>query len=184
MQTYIEPDLKTAHLQIHNHFNPFSGLMNPIYILKSAKPVTKQEIKAVLKVCTLTSSCRAECCEQHSWTRPGHTDASCPPAAQSDHTQKTETETHDIYLVPPGEDTESCQSWIRMRNRDGRYNLMFEEWVTDGPFIISPRITFEVDVALGCWIRVCTVPIALRLSVPWGRRTGVLSQHATCATCC
>jgi len=30
-----------------------------------------------------------------------------------------------------------------MRNRDGRYNLMFEEWVTDGPFIISPRITFE-----------------------------------------
>jgi len=63
---------------------------------------------------------------------------------QSDHTSKTETETYDIYLVPPGEDSETCQSWIRMRNRDGRYNLMFEEWVTDGPFIISPRITFEV----------------------------------------
>lgn len=55
MQTYIEPDLKTAHLQIHNHFNPFSGLMNPIYILKSAKPVTKQQIKAVLKVRMLTT---------------------------------------------------------------------------------------------------------------------------------
>ena len=63
---------------------------------------------------------------------------------QSDHTTKTETETYDIYLVPPGEDPETCQSWLRMRNRDGRYNLMFEEWVTDGPFIISPRITFEV----------------------------------------
>lgn len=63
---------------------------------------------------------------------------------QPDHTSKTETETHDIYLTPPGEDVETCQSWIRMRNRDGRYNLMFEEWVTDGPFIISPRITFEV----------------------------------------
>ena len=63
--------------------------------------------------------------------------------AQPDHTSKTETETHDIYLTPPGEDVETCQSWIRMRNRDGRYNLMFEEWVTDGPFIISPRITFE-----------------------------------------
>ena len=36
-----------------------------------------------------------------------------------------------------------------MRNRDGRYNLMFEEWVTDGPFIISPRITFEV-LSSGC----------------------------------
>ena len=63
---------------------------------------------------------------------------------QSDHTTKTETETYDIYLVPPGEDPETCQSWLRMRNRDGRYNLMFEEWVTEGPFIISPRITFEV----------------------------------------
>lgn len=70
--------------------------------------------------------------------------SSCPPV-QPDHTSKMETETHDIYLVPPGEDTESCQSWIRMRNRDGRYNLMFEEWVTDAPFIISPRITFEVS---------------------------------------
>lgn len=28
---------------------------------------------------------------------------------------------------------------LRMRNRDGRYTLMFEEWVTEGNFIISPR---------------------------------------------
>mmetsp|Transcript_11150 Transcript_11150/g.33431 ORF Transcript_11150/g.33431 Transcript_11150/m.33431 type:complete len:669 (+) Transcript_11150:244-2250(+) len=114
-KTFIEPDLKTAHLRIFNSFNPFSGLMNATYILKSAHPVTKQLIKAVLK---------------------------------PDHTSKTETETHDIYLTPPGEDVETCQSWIRMRNRDGRYNLMFEEWVTDGPFIISPRITFEVSVRI------------------------------------
>ncbi len=31
-----------------------------------------------------------------------------------------------------------------MRNKDGRYTLMFEEWVTEEPFIISPRISFEV----------------------------------------
>ncbi|KAL9275333.1 Inorganic pyrophosphatase TTM2-like protein [Drosera capensis] len=57
-------------------------------------------------------------------------------------------QTYDIYLLPPGEDPESCQSYLRMRNRDGKYNLMFEEWVTDSPFIISPRITFEVSVRL------------------------------------
>ncbi|GAB2226520.1 hypothetical protein Drorol1_Dr00022330 [Drosera rotundifolia] len=57
-------------------------------------------------------------------------------------------QTYDIYLLPPGEDPESCQSYLRMRNRDGKYNLMFEEWVTDSPFIISPRITFEVSVKL------------------------------------
>ncbi|CAL9098334.1 unnamed protein product [Musa textilis] len=57
-------------------------------------------------------------------------------------------QTYDIYLLPPGEDPEACQSYLRMRNRDGKYNLMFEEWVTDSPFIISPRITFEVSVRL------------------------------------
>lgn len=57
-------------------------------------------------------------------------------------------ETYDIYLLPPGEDPEACQSYLRMRNKDGKYTLMFEEWVTDSPFIISPRITFEVSVRL------------------------------------
>lgn len=57
-------------------------------------------------------------------------------------------ETYDIYLLPPGEDPETCQSYLRMRNREGKYSLMFEEIVTDNPFIISPRITFEVSVRL------------------------------------
>jgi len=61
-------------------------------------------------------------------------------------TVRDESETYDIYLLPPNEDPETCSSWLRMRNRDGRYSLMFEEWVVDGPFIISPRISFEVGV--------------------------------------
>lgn len=64
-----------------------------------------------------------------------------------EYNESTE-ETYDIFLLPPGEDPEACQSYLRMRNRDGKYNLMFEEWVTDSPFIISPRITFEVSVRL------------------------------------
>ena len=52
-QAFIEPDLKTAHLKIYNTFNPFSGFMNATYILKSAKRVTKQQIKAVLQVCDI-----------------------------------------------------------------------------------------------------------------------------------
>nr|XP_009766535.1 PREDICTED: uridine-cytidine kinase C-like isoform X1 [Nicotiana sylvestris]XP_009766536.1 PREDICTED: uridine-cytidine kinase C-like isoform X1 [Nicotiana sylvestris]XP_009766537.1 PREDICTED: uridine-cytidine kinase C-like isoform X1 [Nicotiana sylvestris] len=65
----------------------------------------------------------------------------------NEHKEITE-ETYDIYLLPPGEDPEACQSYLRMRNKDGKYTLMFEEWVTDSPFIISPRITFEVSVRL------------------------------------
>ncbi|KAH6762969.1 Phosphoribulokinase / Uridine kinase family [Perilla frutescens var. hirtella] len=69
------------------------------------------------------------------------------PVMSDDHTESTE-QTYDIYLLPPGEDPETCQSYLRMRNKDGKYNLMFEEWVTDSPFVISPRITFEVSVRL------------------------------------
>ncbi|XP_018629526.1 inorganic pyrophosphatase TTM2-like isoform X3 [Nicotiana tomentosiformis] len=64
-----------------------------------------------------------------------------------EHTESTE-QIYDIYLLPPGEDPETCQSYLRMRNKDGKYNLMFEEWVTDSPFVISPRISFEVSVRL------------------------------------
>lgn len=49
-KAYIEPDLNTAHLKIYNNFNPFSGFMAPTYILKSAKRVVPEQIKAVLKV--------------------------------------------------------------------------------------------------------------------------------------
>ncbi|KAH7441692.1 hypothetical protein KP509_03G049200 [Ceratopteris richardii] len=65
----------------------------------------------------------------------------------SNHVEVSE-ETYDIYLLPPNEDPETCQSYLRMRSRDGKYSLMFEEIVTDDPFIISPRITFEVSVRL------------------------------------
>lgn len=41
------------------------------------------------------------------------------------HTETME-QTYDIYLLPPGEDPESCQSYLRMRNKDGKYSLMFE----------------------------------------------------------
>mmetsp|Transcript_11753 Transcript_11753/g.27900 ORF Transcript_11753/g.27900 Transcript_11753/m.27900 type:complete len:500 (-) Transcript_11753:1014-2513(-) len=80
---------------------------------------------------------------------------SCPPVQRIEeaikgleYTKREESTINDIYLLPPGEDPETCQSWLRMRSRDGRYSLVFEEWVTDGPYIISPRIMFEVSVRI------------------------------------
>lgn len=114
-KAFIEPDLETAHIKIINKFNPFTGFQSPTYILKSARKVTVDQIKTVLR---------------------------------SEDSIESMEETYDIYLLPPGEDPESCQSYLRMRNKDGKYSLMFEEWVTDHPFVISPRITFEVSVRL------------------------------------
>ncbi|KAK3222710.1 hypothetical protein Dsin_009735 [Dipteronia sinensis] len=113
-KAFIEPDLQTAHIKIINKFNPFTGFQSPTYILKSAKNLSEDEIKAVI----------------------------------TEERTETMEQTYDIYLLPPGEDPESCQSYLRMRNKDGKYSLMFEEWVTDSPFVISPRITFEVSVRL------------------------------------
>ena len=85
-------------------------------------------------------------------------------------------ETFDIYLLPPGEDIETCASWLRMRNREGRYQLMFEEWVVDGPFIITPRISFEVLPAC-----VLALPMGLGFRV-YGLLSGD-EQHLA-AHCC
>lgn len=37
-KAFIEPDLKTAHLKVYNNFNPFSGFMEPTFILKVHNP--------------------------------------------------------------------------------------------------------------------------------------------------
>lgn len=47
-------------------------------------------------------------------------------AALSGELSETTEEIYDIYLLPPGEDSESCQSYLRMRNKEGKYSLMFE----------------------------------------------------------
>lgn len=62
-----------------------------------------------------------------------------PCEAEREHTV-------DLYLMPPGEDQETCRDWIRMRLRDGRYSLLFEEYISDGPLLISPSTSYEVHV--------------------------------------
>jgi hypothetical protein len=47
-------------------------------------------------------------------------------AVLNENAVETTEGTYDIYLLPPGEDPETCQSYLRMRNRDGKYCLMFE----------------------------------------------------------
>ena len=73
--------------------------------------------------------------------RAGTPDATAPAAVEEER-----EETVDLYLMPPGEDAETCRDWIRMRLRDGRYSLLFEEYISDGDVLISPSMSFEVPV--------------------------------------
>jgi len=47
-KAFIEPGLEFAHIKIRNAFNPFDGFTNPVYILKSPRSPTAEQIKAVL----------------------------------------------------------------------------------------------------------------------------------------
>ncbi len=62
-KAYIEPDLKTAHLKIYNTFNPFSGFMDPTYILKSAQRVSKETIHSLLKVTFIPDAANFRFCK-------------------------------------------------------------------------------------------------------------------------
>jgi len=117
-KAFIEPDLAQAQIHIVNKFNPFSGLLNPIYILKSS---TKHNIPMEDVVNVLNKQ------------------SSEPPIV---------AKYYDIYLHPSGANPKNCTDWIRMRNSDGSYSIMFSEEIKEGGFIISPRVNFVVSVKI------------------------------------
>lgn len=117
-KAFIEPDLKTAHIKIVNKFNPFAGFQSPTYILKVQfvyliEFIINHGFYDQHVIYAGVQSTKSLSIEQIKAVMP------------KDVIVKTE-EIFDIYLLPPGEDPESCQSYLRMRNRDGIYNLMFE----------------------------------------------------------
>ena len=115
---FIEPDLKSAAIRIRNNYNPFSGFLTAAtYTLKSTRPAPPAAALAALFEARGNGPCA-----------------------------EVQENTVDLYLMPPGEDQETCRDWIRMRLRGGRYTLQFEEYLSDGDLIIAPSVSFEVPV--------------------------------------
>ena len=112
-KAFIEPDLQKAHIKIKNDFNPFQGLLNPMYTLKSAKKISPSQICQILDI-------DPKILRKESY--------------------------YDIYLYPPGSIPTDCKDWIRVRNHNGQYSLMFSDQIKESGFIISPRFDFTVTV--------------------------------------
>lgn len=118
-KTYIEPDLRTAAVRIRNSYNPLAGLLaSTSYTVKATAPVAKAAALAALQ-----------------GQQPGSSEVS-----------ERHEETTDLFLLPPGEDAETCRDWIRLRLRDGKHSLAFEEFLSDGAVLIAPSIAFDVPV--------------------------------------
>ena len=76
-------------------------------------------------------------------------------AVLSKDLNETTEQTYDIYLLPPGEDPESCQSYLRMRNTDGKYILMFEVCLIlfeSLVFILISKQLFDLVAHLSLWL--------------------------------
>jgi len=124
---WVAPDLEGADVRIRNEFNPLASLhQDASYSLKSEQAVLEDRIGEVLL--QLAAECGAE-------ARAGGGDAL--PESE---------ETRDFYLLPPGRDLETCKDWIRLRFRDAHYSIHFEEYITEGPVVVSPNLAFDVPV--------------------------------------
>lgn len=119
-KAFIEPDLRTAQIKIINKFNPFTGFQSPTYILKV--PIRTMFILSNNSTLYFVNLIYCTSLFQSS---KKVTEEQIKSVMSEEHEETTE-QIYDIYLLPPGEDSETCQSYLRMRNKDGKYNLMFE----------------------------------------------------------
>ncbi|KAL8549632.1 hypothetical protein ACS0TY_008468 [Phlomoides rotata] len=116
-QQHIEPHLVEAHLKIRNDFDPVLSAESSLFVLKSNKQVAYQDILKILDPTKICSSVQNFI---------------------------------DIYLrlsgVPAnGQLTES--DCIRVRICEGRFALLIREPITEGNFIIQPKVDFDISIS-------------------------------------
>ncbi|KAH6762922.1 P-loop containing nucleoside triphosphate hydrolases superfamily protein [Perilla frutescens var. hirtella] len=116
-QQHIEPHLVEAHLKIRNDFDPVLSPESSLFVLKSNKQVAYQDILKILDPSKICSSVQNFI---------------------------------DIYLqlsgIPAnGQLTES--DCIRVRICEGRFALLIREPITEGDFIIQPKVDFDISIS-------------------------------------
>ncbi|XP_072990922.1 uncharacterized protein [Typha latifolia] len=116
-QQNIEPHLVHAHLKIRNDFDPVLSPESSLFILKSNKKVTYQDILKVLdpgKVCSSVQN---------------FTDIYLRLPGTPTNGKLAEIE---------------C---IRVRICEGRFALLIREPIREGNFIIQPKVDFDISVS-------------------------------------
>ncbi|KAJ1256416.1 hypothetical protein BS78_K028900 [Paspalum vaginatum] len=116
-QQYIEPHLVHAHLKVQNDFDPVLSPESSLFVLKSRKQVTYQDILEVLDASKVCSSVQ------------NFTDVYLRLAGVPSNGQLTEGE---------------C---IRVRICEGRFALLIREPIREGNFIIQPKVDFDISAS-------------------------------------
>ncbi|XP_040379023.1 uncharacterized protein LOC102716587 isoform X1 [Oryza brachyantha] len=116
-QQYIEPHLIDAHLKIQNDFDPVLSPESSLFVLKSKKQVSYQDILKVLDTTKVCSSVQ------------NFTDVYLRLPGIPLSGQLTEGE---------------C---IRVRICEGRFALLIREPIREGNFIIQPKVDFDISAS-------------------------------------
>uniref|UniRef100_A0A7N0TLT1 AAA+ ATPase domain-containing protein n=2 Tax=Kalanchoe fedtschenkoi TaxID=63787 RepID=A0A7N0TLT1_KALFE len=116
-QQYIEPHLVHAHLKIRNDFDPVLSPESSLFVLKSNKQVSYQDILRVLdpaKFCSSVQNFIDIYLRLRGITSNG-------PLCESD-----------------------C---IRVRVCEGRFAVLIREPIREGNFIIQPKVDFDISIS-------------------------------------
>lgn len=173
-KAYIEPDLKTAHLKIYNTFNPFSGFMDPTYILKSAQRVSKETIHSLLKV--ILQSQWAVCLSLHmsAWPAANTADCSAPSSAE-----QTADSRKARWISPTCRQVVVCcvvNQTAHQRKQSGHKAHMSKAWLSNTAYVSNSTGAYLQHHCCDC---LCiTRKPSCRLSTP-----NVRSQKRTTSTC-
>lgn len=116
-QQYIEPHLVHAHLKVQNDFDPVLSPESSLFVLKSKKQVTYQDILKVLDASKVCSSVQ------------NFTDVYLNLPGVPSNGRLTEGE---------------C---IRVRICEGRFALLIREPIREGNFIIQPKVDFDISAS-------------------------------------
>ncbi|KAL3635989.1 hypothetical protein CASFOL_020536 [Castilleja foliolosa] len=116
-QQHIEPHLVEAHLKIRNDFDPVLSPESSLFMLKSNKQVAYQDILKILDPTKICSSVQNFI---------------------------------DIYLRLSGISANgqlSESDCIRVRICEGRFAVLIREPITEGDFIIQPKVDFDISIS-------------------------------------
>ncbi|KAL2630924.1 hypothetical protein R1flu_015610 [Riccia fluitans] len=115
-ERHIEPHLEHAHLKISNDFDPVHSSESSMFVLKSSKQVTCEEIMKVLDQDRMSN------------------------------TIQTFTDIYFHLPGLPSDCICTESNSIRVRHCEGRFALLIREPLREGDFIIQPKVDFDISV--------------------------------------